>query len=56
MLEDGDRKCVCQRWGAISSNYSAARDNLAHGDDANIRNGRVIDAVKIIITSVASRP
>ena len=33
MLEDGDRKCVCQRWGAISSNYSAAPDNLADGDD-----------------------
>ena len=23
---------MCQRWGAISSNYSAARDNLADGD------------------------
>ena len=33
MLEDGERKCVCQRWGAISSNYSAARDNLADDDD-----------------------
>ena len=32
MLEDGERKCVCQRWGAISSNYSA-RDNLADDDD-----------------------
>ena len=32
MLEDGDRKCVCQRWGAISSNYSAAGDNLADDD------------------------
>lgn len=32
MLGDGERKCVCQRWGAISSNYSAP-DNLADGDD-----------------------
>ena len=34
MLEDGERKCVCQRWGAISSNYSAP-DNLADGDDGS---------------------
>ena len=32
MLEDGERKWVCQRWGAISSNYSAP-DNVADGDD-----------------------
>ena len=32
MLEDGERKWLCQRWGAISGNYSAP-DNLADGDD-----------------------
>ena len=24
---------MCQRWGAISSNYSAARDNLADDEE-----------------------
>ena len=24
---------MCQRWGAISSNYSAPGDNIADGDD-----------------------